>query len=68
MVRTTKVEFVATGLGLGYKECCNCYRGRLRTARVLLLLPGRLRTSKVAFVLTLVDLGYTECCNATGLV
>ena len=26
---------VATGVGLGHKECCNCYRGRLRPPDML---------------------------------
>ena len=24
---------MASGVGVGHKECCDCYRGRLRTTR-----------------------------------
>ena len=40
LLRTTTVAFVATRLGIGYKECCNGYLGRLRTTRVLWWLQG----------------------------
>ena len=26
---------MASGLGVGYKECCDCYKGRLRTTRYM---------------------------------
>ena len=33
-LRTIKVDFVATLLGIGYKVCCNGYMGRMRTTTV----------------------------------
>ena len=33
-LRTTKMAFVATRLGIGYKVCCYGFMGRLRTTRV----------------------------------
>ena len=65
-LRTTKVAFVATRLGIGYNVCCNGYMDRLRTTRVRY--SGWLGTTKMTFVLTLVGLRYTECCDATWVV
>ena len=53
-LRTTKVAFVSTRLGIGYKVCCNGYMGRLRTTRVRY--PDWLGTTEFAVVLTLVGL------------
>ena len=61
---------MASGVGVGNKECCNCYRSRLRTARDAVVdtgYRGWLRTTNSAFCGTWLGGGYTECCDATGV-
>ena len=53
-LRTTKVAFVTTRLGIGYKVCCNGYMGLLRTTRVRYW--DWLGSTKMTFVLTLLGL------------
>ena len=31
---------MASGVGVGHKECCDCYRGRLRTNREAVMAIG----------------------------
>ena len=43
---------MASGVGEGHKECCDCYRGRLRTTRDAVVdtgYRGWLRTTNLAF-------------------
>ena len=57
---------MASVVGVGHKECCDCYRGRLRTTvRCCGGNRGWLRTTYLAFVETWLADGYTECCDAT---
>ena len=48
---------MASGVGVGHKECCDCYRGRLRTTRDAVVdtgYRGWLRTTNLAFCRNLV--------------
>ena len=43
---------MASGVGVGHKECCDCYKGRLRTTRDAVVdtgYRGWLRTTNLAF-------------------
>ena len=40
---------MASGLGVGYKECCDCYKGRLRTTRYAVVAIGLAELHKSGF-------------------
>ena len=41
---------MASGVGLGPKECCDCYRGRLRTTRDAVVAKGLAEDHKFGFL------------------
>ena len=44
---------MASGVGVGHQECCDCYRGRLRTTSDAVVdtgYGGWLRTTNLAFL------------------
>ena len=59
---------VASGVGVGHKECCDCNRGRLRTTRDAVVAIGVGGGPQIwLFVETWLGGGYAECCDATGV-
>ena len=59
---------MASVLGVGHKECCDCYRGRCEDhQRCCGGYRGWLRTTNWLFVETWLGGGYTKCCDATGV-
>ena len=52
---------MASGVGVGHKECCDCYRGRLRTTRDAVVAKGvGLGPQIWRFMETWLGGGYTE--------
>ena len=41
---------MASGLGVGYKECCDCYKGRLRATRYAVVPIGLAEHQKGGFL------------------
>ena len=61
-MRSTKKAFNDTGVGLGQK-CCDGYRGRLRTTRMLWYIQRLAKVQKGGYCVHWGGLGHKDCCD-----